>query len=385
MKRLVLSLFLLASLSSAFAQEDAVRDSDTVQKARNALVKGKGGKSFYAADHFNLEDIPVYVPQGTVSGTLRFWGSNYFTDGNLGKYWADGFRKYHPDVVLNYHLTTAAAAIPALITETADLAPNRKITWKELLGFQRTFNHDPLEVTVVHGSYNVPGWSNALVIVVNKHNPLAQLSLAQLDGIFGSERSGGWVGTEWHPEFARGPEKNLRTWGDLGLTGEWADKPIHVFGLNLQYQQATDLSRWFLKGSDKWNEKLKMYANYARHDGSLAIGAKLMIDDIDKDPYAIGYGSASYLTANTKILPIAAEEGGPAVTASIDTCRDGTYPLHDEVYMYLNPTPGQPIDPKAREFLRYVLSREGQEAVVRDGKYLPLPAAVVAEQLKKLD
>jgi phosphate transport system substrate-binding protein len=385
MKRLILSLAVLGLCLGAFAQEDALRDSATVQKARNAMVKGKGNRTFYPADYFNLDDLPPYVPKQEVTGTIRFWGSNYFTDGNLGKYWADGFHHWHPGVVFDFHLTTAAAAIPALMTDTADIAPCRKITWKELLGFQRTFSHDPLEVTVVHGSYNVPGWSNALVIVVNKDNPISQLSLDQLDGIFGSERSGGWVGTEWHPEFARGPEKNLRTWGDLGLKGEWADKPIHVFGLNLQYQQATDMSRWFLKGSDKWNEKLKMYANYARRDGTLAIGAKMMVDDVGSDKYAIGYGSANYVAASTKIIPISPADGTPAVRPDLDSCRAGTYPLHDEVYFYVNQNPGAPIDPKVREFMRYVLSREGQAAVARDGKYLPLPAAVLQEQLKKID
>jgi phosphate transport system substrate-binding protein len=348
------------------------------------MVRGKGNKVFYPPATFDLSDLPVYRPEGQPAGTLRFWGSNYFTDGNLGRYWEKGFRAYQPGVSFYFHLTTAAAAIPALLTEVADIAPNRKITWKELLGFQRTFSYDPLEVTAVNGSYNVPGWSNALVIVVNRRNPLGQLTLQQLDGIFGAERSGGWVGTEWHPEFARGPEQNLRTWGQLGLTGEWADKPIHVYGLNLQYQQATDLSRWVLKGSDKWNESLKMYANYARRDGSLAIGAKLMVDDVDGDPYGIGYGSISYLTPHTKAVALAAEPGAPAVALSLQSARDGTYPLHDEVYFYVNRAPGQPLDPKVREFIRYVLSRQGQEAVVRDGKYLPLTAAEVRQQLEKL-
>ena len=385
MKRLLLALALPLLVGSMCAQEDALRDSATVQQARNAMVKGKGGKSFYPADHFSLDDLPVYVPGPQVKGTIRMWGSNYITDGNLGNYWKEGFQRYQPGVDFYFHLTTAAAAIPALITETADLAPNRKITWKELLGFQRTFSRDPVEITAVYGSYNVPGWSNALVITVNKKNPLSRLTLQQLDGIFGAERSGGWVGTEWHPEFARGPEGNIRTWGQLGLTGEWADKPIHVLGLNLEYQQATDLGRWFLKGSDKWNEKLKMYANFARRDGSLAIGAKLMVEDIGKDPYAIGYGSVSYLTQDTKALALATEEGKPYVMPTLDTARDGTYPLHDEVYFYLNRETGKPIDPKVREFIRYVLSRQGQEAVARDGKYLPLPAREIAEQLKKLD
>jgi len=381
----VLALALALAGSGVRADPDGVRDSASVQKARNALVKGKGNKTFYPPNRFDLGDLPHYLPGPPVSGTIRLWGSNYFTDGNLGKYWAKGFRRYQPNVNFYFHLTTAAAAIPALLTGVSDLSPNRKITWKELLAFQRTFNYDPLEITAVHGSFNVPGWSNALVVVVNQANPISRLTLRQLDGIYGAERSGGWVGTEWHPEFARGPEGNLRTWGQLGLTGEWANRPIHVYGLNLEYQQATDLCRWVLQGSDKWNEQLRMYANYARKDGSLAIGADLMMADVGQDPGGIGYGSFSYLNPGTKAVALAAHDGGPYVALTLDSARDGTYPLHDEVYFYVNRAPGQPVDPKVREFIRYVLSQEGQREVMRDGKYLPLPAAVVREQLKKLE
>lgn len=379
----LLATLLLALPLAAAAQSDAARDSMTVQRARTATVTSRGRKTFYQ-ERWNLDDLPSYHPEAQVSGEIRFWGSNYFTDGLLADFWTKAFQKYQPNVTLRFHLKSAAAAIPGLMAGVADIGINRKISWKELLGFQRTFDHDPLEITVVTGSYNVPGWSNALVMVVNQANPLSHLTLAQLDGIYGAERSGGWDGTEWHPEYARGPEGNIRTWGQLGLTGEWADKPIHVLGLNLEYQQATDLSRWFMKGSDKWNEKLKMYANYAYPDGSLAIGAKLMIADVGKDPYAIGYGSIGYLTPDTKILALAPAAGAPYVTPTLETVRDRSYPLHDEVYFYVNRTPGQPLDPKLREFIRFVLSREGQDAVQRDGKYLPLPGQVVQAGPKKL-
>lgn len=381
-------LLAAAALCTAFplaAQDGVLRDSATVQKARNAMVRGKGHKRFYPADRFDLSDLPDYVPGPPVAGTLRFWGSNYFTDGDLGRYWEHGFRKYQPAVHFYFHLTTAAAAIPALLTGTADIAPDRKITWKELLAFQRTYSYDPLEITAVYGSFEVPGWSNALVIVVNQANPISRLSLRQLDGIFGAERTGGWVGTTWHPEFARGPEGNIRTWGQAGLGGAWANRPIHVYGLNLEYQQATDLCRWVLKGSDKWNETLRMYANFARPDGTLGIGAKELVKDIGNDPDGIGYGCFSYLTGGTKAVALAAEPGKPYVFPSLATCQNGSYPLHDEVYFYVNRPPGQPLNPVEREFIRYVLSRQGQEAVERDGKYLPMPAAVVREELRKLD
>ncbi len=366
------------------ATPGAVFDSLAVQRARTKTVTSRGHQVFYTR-HWNLDDLPDYVPGPPVSGAIRFWGSNYFTDGRLGEYWREGFQKYQPGVKLDYNLKTAAAAIPGLLAGVADIGIDHKITWKNLLAFQRIYGYSPLEIVAVTGSFNVPGWSNALVMVVNKDNPIDRLTLDQLDGIFGAQRSGGWVGTEWHPEFARGPEKNLRTWGQLGLTGAWADRPIQVYGLNLEYQQATDISRWILRGSDKWNEQLRMYANYAHPDGTLAIGAKLLIADIGRDPSGIGYGSFSYLTPQVKALALADRRGGPYVAPSLETVRDRSYPLFDEIYFYLNRPPGQPLDPKLREFLRYVLSRQGQEAVERDGKYLPLPAAVVREQLKKLD
>jgi phosphate transport system substrate-binding protein len=367
------------------AQSGAVRDSATVQKARNAMVKGRGHRRFYAADRFDLSALPEYRPGQRVSGTLRLWGSNYFADGDLGRYWEEGFRKYQPGVRFDDHLTSAAVAIPALIAGVADLAPNRKIDWKELLGFQRTYSRDPLEITVVNGSFQVPGWSNALVIVVNKDNPIARLTLRQLDGVFGAERSGGWVGTAWHPEFARGPEGNIRTWGQLGLTGVWANRPIHVYGLNMEYQQAIDISDWVLQGSEKWNGRLRMYANYANPDGTLGVGARDLVRDVGRDPSGIGYGCFSYLTPTTKAVAISRAEGQRYVFPSLETCQDGSYPLHDQVYFYVNRATGKPLDPKAREFIRYVLSRQGQEAVERDGKYLPLPAEVDREQLRKLD
>lgn len=361
----------------------AVHDSFMVQKARTATVTSRGKKVFYTKQ-WDLSGLPHYVPEQKVTGTIKFWGSNYITDGNLGKYWAEGFAKYQPGVKLDFELKSAAAAIPGLVAGVADVGIDHKITWKELLVYQRMFNRSPLEISVATGSFNVPGWSNALVFVVNKDNPISHLTLQQLDGILGAERSGGWVGTEWHPEFARGPEKNIRTWGQLGLGGKWADKPIHVYGLNLQYQQATDISQWVLKGSDKWNEHLRMYANYAYSNGTLAIGAKLLFADIGKDPYGIGYGSYSYLTPDTKVIALARGNSSNFMMPSLETVRDRSYPLHDQIYFYLNRQPGKPLDPEEREFVRYVLSREGQEAVQRDGKYLPLTAKAVREQLEKL-
>jgi len=178
----------------------------------------------------------------------------------------------------------------------------------------------------------------------------------------------------------------------LGLTGEWADKPIIPYGLNLRYHQATVISDRVLKGSDKWNERLRIYANYVTPDGRLSRGLN---EDLLKDKYGIAYIAAPTVTMNfaaqeqvsprLKILPLAETAAGPYVEYTIETLQNRTYPLFDEVYFYTHALPGKGLDSKVREFLRFVLSREGQELIMKDGKYLPLTAKVAREQLAKLD
>ena len=375
------SIIILAAAACVHAQS---RDALEVQKARNKHVLDRAKKVYYTRK-WNLDDLPQYRPEQQASGLIREWGDNYFGDSNLNDYWEEGFHKYHPDVKFEYHLKTTLTAIPGLYTGVADLAPSRKITFSDTLAFERFFNYDPLEIVVANGSFDVPGWSNALGIFVNKSNPISKVSMSQLDAIFGAARDGGWIGTSWHPEFARKASDNIRTWGQLGLTGEWKDKPIHVYGLNLRYHQSTFFSDLVLKGSDKWNEGLRMYANYSKADGTLAIAANELVQDLGKDPYGIAYSGIQNLTPETRVLPLSAKDGGPYVDLSIDNVRNRSYPLADEVYIYLNREPGKPVDPKLKEYLRYILSREGQDAITRDGKYLPLTAEQVREQLRKLD
>jgi phosphate transport system substrate-binding protein len=359
-----------------------------MQAARAKMMTVRGRKIAYTKK-FDLSGLPKYQPKQKVSGTIRLWGSNYITDGFIGGYWEAAFRKYHPDAKFDFHMKTTLAAVPSLVFGASDVGLGRKITFAELEMFQRYTDRDPIEVEVATGSYDVPGWNPGFGIVVHKDNPLTQLTMKQLDGIFGAERAGGWEGTSWRPQYARGPEENIRTWGQLGLTGEWADKPINVYGLNLRYHQATEISDSLLKGSDKWNERLRIYANYVSASGKLERGLN---EDLARDRYGIAYIAAP--TTNLggqgaqpelKILKIAAKEGGPYFPYTLDTVQDRTYPLYDRIYAYADRVPGKPMDPAVLEFLRFVLSQEGQAEVMRDGKYLPLTAEVVNAQLRKLE
>lgn len=367
------------------ASEAAVqRDALEVQRVREARGATQHAQKFYTRE-WDLSALPHYVPEQKVSGTIRMWGNDVLARGSLLKYLEDGFHQFQPDVALAFHLKSSAIAIPGLVTGVADIGIGRHIQFMELLGFQRTFNHDPLELTPLNGAYDTLGWNPAWVVVVNKKNPISRLTVKQLDGILGAERNGGWVGTTWHPEFARGPEGNIRTWGQLGLTGEWANKPIHVRIMSLQYDPTNTLCRLLIKGSDKWNETLTQYCQYVRPDGKLGIGAQDLVEDTAKDDASIGVSNIAFLTPETKALPLAVNDDGPYVEPNIENIQNRTYYLHSSNYFYINREPGQPVDPKVREFLRYLLSREGQEAVVRDGKLLPLPVATVLEQRAKLD
>ncbi len=356
-----------------------------VQKARDHDIQIRGEKTFYPPDKFDLVGLAEYRPDQQVSGTIRLWGNNYIKTGRLGEYWEAEFHKYQPGIKFDNHgLTTSLVAIPGLYTGVADLGMARKIRFGELEAFERQLNYDPLEIDAVTGSVGVPGWSPALPVLVNKSNPISQLTIEQLDGIFGAQRDGGWVGTTWHPEFARGADKNIRTWGQLGLTGKWKDKPIHVWVYNLRYDTTPFWEDVVFQGGNKWNETCHEATNYVNADGTFNLQGKQIDGAVGSDPYAIGYTVGAPKTPDIKYLKISARNGGSYVPINLETVRNRTYPLYEGIYFYVNRPPGQPIDPKVKEFLSYILSRQGQQQVENDGKYLPLTADVVREQLNKL-
>ena len=382
----VLIVFAIIALAaSALAQNPGEQKAVDIQRARSSRVKSRGEKVHYT-NKFDLSSLPHYKPEQNLTGTIRIWGLNYLTDGNLSKFWEEGFRKYHPNVKIEWFTPTALVAIPGLYSGQADIGASRHITFDELLTFQRIFSYYPVEIPFVTGSYDVPGWAPADTIVVNKENPINKLSFEQLDGIFGAERAGGWDGTAWNTAAARGPEKNIRTWGQLGLTGEWKDKPINVYGRPLKYHQQLHIERLIFKGGDKWNEKLREYAHDETPAGAQVVSTQSLLEDLSKDKYGIAYSNLGY-PAQTKVkqLAVAEKEGGPYVEMTIESIQNRTYPLYAEEYFYINRKPGQPVDPKVKEFLRYVLSQEGQQEVMHDAKFLPLTSAAVRDNLKKIE
>jgi phosphate transport system substrate-binding protein len=206
---IILTLALAVSIP-AFAQD---RDSLDVQKARNAHVAGRKSLIDYPPDTFDLSNLPSYKPQQQVSGVIRMTGSNYIADSHVGEYWVAAFKKFQPGVTFEFNLKTPSAAIYALFLNAGDVDPSRKMTFEDLLAYQRAMNANPVEIEYATGSFDVPGWSPAFGIFVNQANPISKLNVAQLEAIFGAERTGAWEGTSWHPERARTPAQNIRTLG----------------------------------------------------------------------------------------------------------------------------------------------------------------------------
>ncbi|WP_020575586.1 PstS family phosphate ABC transporter substrate-binding protein [Actinopolymorpha alba] len=381
----------------AFPGQSRPVDPVGLAEARAIGIAGRSRQRSYTRT-FDLSAIPSYQPRRSVHSVIRQWGLEYFRTTGLMEVWERGFREYHPGATFQDNLTSSAVAFPGLIAGQADLAPmGRPALWTELKGAERQqaaaggVGLTPLEVVVCTGSFDVSGWSFAFGIFVNSANPISRLTLDQLDGIFGAERSGGWKGLAWDTSVARGSDLNIRTWGQLGLTGRWKDKEINVYGYNLSFHFPDEFDKKVLKGSQKWNERLITFANTfgAKADGTMTVAGEQMVDALADDPYGITYSCIRYLNPHIKPLPLARESSGPYVDLTLENVQNRTYPLFRDIYYYMSFQPDREralVDPDAAEFLRYILSRHGQEAIQEhDAKYLPLTSDEAAKQLRRLE
>ena len=389
-------LFALAAIATGAAFAQSGTAPAPASKPENAGVsiwtqnvtgfrKVSGAAGGYTKK-WDLSGLPRYEPKQRLTGTLRIWGNNYLKDGQLGELWLQDFKKFQPGITIEYHLPTAAMAVPALVCGVADIGMSNKATLTDRLSFEQVFHYPVSEVGVATGSFDVYGWTPPFIIVVNENNPLDRISVKQIDGVFGTERTGGYVGSVWHSEYpyARGPEDNIRTWGQLGLEGEWADKPIHVGGQTIRAGASTGFSDRILGGSGHWVEGYKGYTNYITTGGKIVSWSLQVREAIAKDPYAMFYVSPMSMGPGMKELAVQAREGGPYVKRSLESVRDRTYPLYNQQFFYFNRAPGKPIDQMVEEFIRFVLSQEGQDCIQREGRYLPLTAEMVQASLKNI-
>jgi phosphate transport system substrate-binding protein len=322
-----------------------------------------------------VASFPGYVPEQQVSGVIRI--SGHGSAGNpwmrqLLIAWEKDFQRFQPGVRLEYRMYGTSSAIPALFNGTADVAIlGEEIDPVAVRTFERVKHYPPTGVDVFTGSVDIRNIDYAQMFFVHKDNPLAKLSLIELDGIFGEEHRRG--GT------------NIRTWGQLGLTGEWADKPITPYGWRIDDSFGIFLQQYLMEGSHEWNCALHEYSHIYRPDGTIYDHGQQILDNLAKDRYGIAVSNIRYAGPDVKPLAIGVTPTGPFYPVTKQTLIDRTYPLARVIPAVIDRAPGTRVDPKVKEFLRYLLSREGQEVVLRDGRYLPLSPAAARNEARKLD
>ena len=337
-------------------------------------------------------NLPAYHGNNDQFGEIRIWGNETLL--KVLTAWELGVHEQQRGLRFSDVLPSGAAAIGGLYTGVADLGLMGHHGWPmETLAFHEVFGYDPLEIIVATGAYDVPAKMPANVVYVNRRNPLAQLTLKQLDGIFASQRTGGWVGTTWSTASARGPQDNIRTWGQAGLQGEWSQRPINPYGYDLSANSfCLSMQRMAFGGGDLWNPQMK---EFALNEVGLLFkpgprppqGCETIIDALAKDPDGIAYTApqCARKSSEVKALALALDAAGPYVEPTKANIANRSYPLVESIYVYINRAPGHPVEPKLKAFLTYILSREGQQDVANDGGYLPLTPEVAAEQRKKLE
>jgi phosphate transport system substrate-binding protein len=316
-----------------------------------------------------------YVPEEQVSGVIRLWGH-----GNaklpwmrhLVALWEKGFRKFQPGVTFDYQMHGTSSGIPALFTGLGDIAIlGEEILPESAAAFEKVRHYPPLGVEILTGSVDVRNFDYAQQFFVHKDNPLRHLTLTQLDAVFGAQHRRG--------------ARNIRTWGQLGLKGAWADKPITPYGWAIDDSFGAYLQQYLLGGSHEWNCALREFIHVYQPDGSVYDHGQQILDALANDRYGIAVSNIRYAGPNVKPLALGVSPRGPFYQATKETLVEHRYPLARTIPAVIDRPPGVPVDPKVREFLRYLLSRDGQSAVNEDGRYLPLSPSLIAEQLRKLE
>jgi len=318
---------------------------DVVVAAVLALILAGG----VAAAQVQVDSaLPAYKAVSGVSGNLSSVGSD--TLNNLMTLWAETFNKFYPNAKIQVEGKGSSTAPPALIAGTAQLGPmSRPMKGTEVDAFEKKYGYKP---TPLRTSVD------ALAVFVNKDNPIKCLTLAQVDAVFSKSRRHGF-------------KEDITSWGQLGLPGAWAATPLSLYGRNSASGTYGFFKEHALKNGD-FKDSVK------EQPGSAAV-----VQGVTVDRGAIGYSGIGYATVGVRAVPLAEKQGGKCVEAAADNAYSGEYSLARFLYVYVNRAPGKPLEPLTREFAKLVLSREGQEVVVKDG-YFPIPASVAKEELAKL-
>ena len=292
--------------------------------------------------------LPAYTAVSGVSGNVSSIGSD--TLNNLMTLWAESFNKFYPNAKIQIEGKGSSTAPPALISGTAQLGPmSREMKGTEVDDFEKKYGYKP---TPIRTSVD------ALAVFVNKDNPIKCMTMAQVDGSFSKSRRSGY-------------KDDIKTWGQLGLTGDWASKPISLYGRNSASGTYGFFKEHALKNGD-FKDEVK------EQPGSASV-----VQGVTVDRFAMGYSGIGYATAGVRAVPLAEKDGAKCFDADPDNAYSGSYPMARFLLVYVNRAPGKPLDPLTREFAKLILSRQGQEVVIKDG-YFPIPASIAREELGKI-
>jgi phosphate transport system substrate-binding protein len=291
--------------------------------------------------------LPAYKKVSGVSGSLSSVGSD--TMNNMMTLWAETFRKMYPNVKVQVEGKGSSTAPAALIAGVAQFGPmSRAMRVTELDQFEAKYGYKPTELRTAY---------DALAVYVNKDNPIGKLTLAQVEAVFSKTRK-------------RGHKEDIKTWGQLGLTGDWANRPISLYGRNSASGTYGFFKEHTLKNGD--------YKNTVKEQP----GSASVVQGVTEDRFGIGYSGIGYKTSGVKAVALADTEKGPFSDGAYADVQSGKYPLWRFLHIYVNKAPGKPLDPLVLEFVKLIYSKEGQEVVVKDG-YMPLSAAQAQAELAK--
>jgi phosphate transport system substrate-binding protein len=293
--------------------------------------------------------LAAYTPTSGVSGNLSSVGSD--TLANLMTFWAEDYKKLYPNVNVQIQAQGSSTAPPALTEGTSNLGPmSRKMKSEEIEAFEKKYGYKPTAVPVA---------IDALAVFVHKDNPTKQLYMPQVDAIFSATRK-------------CGAPADVTTWGQLGLSGAWAGRELQLFGRNsVSGTYGYFKEHALCKGDFK--------SNVNEQPGSASV-----VQSVSTSVNAIGYSGVGYMTSGVKPVRLSKKEGEPFVPPEEKYVRSGQYPLSRYLYVYINKAPGKPVNPLELEFLKLVLSKQGQEIVIKDG-YIPLMAKDVDAALAELN
>ncbi len=292
--------------------------------------------------------VPEYKAVSGISGNLSSVGSD--TLANLMTLWAESFKRSYPNVNVQIQAAGSSTAPPALTEGTSNFGPmSRKMKSKEVAAFEDRYGYKPTAIPVA---------IDALAVYVNKDNPIKGLSIADIDGVFSSTRKCGRKDT-------------VSNWGDLGMTGNWKNRNIQMYGRNS------------VSGTYGYFKKKALCKGDYKNNVNEQPGSASVVQSVSSSINGIGYSGIGYKTSGVRAVPLSKKTDGKFVEATPENAVSGTYPLSRFLYVYVNKHPNKELSPIDKEFMKMVLSKQGQKIVIKDG-YIPLPEKVVKKYLDNL-